>query len=248
MVPILLGAALAASLASLSPAKGKGRLLYLTQATGFKHDSLPVSEQVMEELAAKTGAFEVSVTRDCSSMTPESLKSYDAVAFFTTGELPMREEQKAALLEFVRSGKGFVGIHSATDTFYKWPEYGEMLGAYFDQHPWNQEVVVRVEDRKHPATKHLPPSFKIKEEIYQFKDWSRSKVHVLLSLDTTSVDLTNPKVKRQDKDFATAWTRSFGKGRVFYTALGHWPETWRDDRFQQHLVGGILWAMGGSAR
>ena len=95
-----------------------------------------------------------------------------------------------------------------------------------------------------PATKHLPASFTLNDEIYQFKDWSRSDVHVLLSLDPASVDLTKPNVKRTDKDFALAWTKNVGKGRMFYTALGHEAAVWQDARFQQHLVGGIKWAMG----
>jgi type 1 glutamine amidotransferase len=166
------------------------------------------------------------------------------VVFYTTGELPMSDEQKAALMDFVRGGKGFAGIHSATDTFYKWADYGSMIGGYFNDHPWHQEVTVRVEDRAHPATKHLPASFTLNDEIYQFRNWSRDDVHVLLSVDPASVDLTKPNVKRTDKDFALAWTKTVGKGRAFYTALGHEPAVWRDERFQQHLVGGISWAIG----
>lgn len=220
------------------------RLLYLTHSAAFKHAVLSVSEQVVRELGRSTGAFEATVTQDCGLLTAENLRNYDVVFFNTTGELPMDDGQKRALVDFVRSGKGFVGAHSATDTFYKWPEYGEMIGGYFNDHPWHQGVVINVEDPSHPATSHLPSSFNLKDEIYQFKDWSRSNVHVLLSLDVSSVDLTNPRVKRDDKDFALSWTKSFGQGRVFYTALGHEPDVWRDARFQQHLVGGIRWAMG----
>ncbi|HVG17854.1 MAG TPA: ThuA domain-containing protein, partial [Blastocatellia bacterium] len=182
--------------------------------------------------------------QDCSLLTRENLKQYAAVVFYTTGELPVSDEQKAALLDFVKSGKGFVGIHSATDTFYKWAEYGELIGGYFDQHPWHQQVTVKVEDRNHPATRHLGAAFEIKDEIYQFKDFSRDRVHVLLSLDTGSVDLTLPAVRRTDKDFALAWWRNYGRGRVFYTALGHGAEVWQDGRFQQHLLGALRWAMG----
>lgn len=220
------------------------RLLYLTQAAGFQHAALPLSEKVVRELGETSGAFEVTVTRDCSLLTAENLKQYDAVFFFTTGELPLSESQKAALLDFIRSGKGFIGVHSAADTLYGWPEYGEMLGGYFDGHPWRQEVIVRVEDRTHPATRHLPESFRITDEIYQFKNWSRDKVHVLLSLDVSSVDLTRPGVKRTDKDFALAWCRRYGRGRVFYTAFGDDPALWQDERFHKLLLGGIRWALG----
>jgi uncharacterized protein len=224
-------------------ARGKHKVLYLTHSAGFKHDVLPVSETILKEIGDRSGAFEVTATKDCSLISRDGLKPYDAVVFYTTGELPITDEQKAALLDFIKSGKGFVGIHSATDTFYKWPEYGEMIGGYFDQHPWHQEITVKVEDKRHPATRHLDKSFQIKDEIYQFKDFSRERVHVLLSLDPGSVDLTLPAVHRKDKDFALAWWRNYGKGRVFYTALGHREEVWRDARFQQLLIGALRWAM-----
>ena len=224
--------------------RARPNVLYLTHSAGFKHDVLPLSQQIFKEIGERTRAFEVTATDDCSLLSREGLKKYDAVVFYTTGELPISDEQKAAFLEFIKSGKGFVGIHSATDTFYKWPEYGELIGGYFDQHPWHQEVTVNVENRRHPATKHLPKTFKMTDEIYQFKDFYRSRVNVLLSLDVSSVDLNKPAVHRTDKDFAVAWWRKYGKGRVFYTALGHRPEVWQDQRFQQHLLGAVRWAMG----
>jgi len=229
----------------IAPQPRLPKVLYLTQSAGFKHAVLPLSEQKLAEMGLAAKAFETTVSQDAATaITAANLANYDAVVFFTTGELPMHDEQKTALLEFVRGGKGFVGVHSATDTFYKWAEYGQMIGGYFNDHPWHQEVQIKVEDARHPATAHLPPTFMLNDEIYQFRDWSRSDVHVLLSLDVTSVDVTKPNVKRPDKDFAIAWTRPFGKGRVFYTALGHEPALWSDERFQRHLVGGITWAMG----
>lgn len=224
--------------------RAKRKVLYLTHSAGWKHDVLPLSEEIMKQIGERSGAFEATVTKDCSLLSRDNLKQYDAVVFYTTGELPVSDEQKAAFLDFIKSGKGFVGIHSATDTFYKWPEYGELIGGYFDQHPWHQDVTIKVEDRHHPATKHLESSFKIKDEIYQFKGFSRQRVHVLMSLDPGSVDLTLPAVHRADKDFAIAWWRNYGKGRVFYTALGHRPEVWQSEMFQQHLLGALRWAMG----
>ena len=221
--------------------RAKPNILYLTHPAGFTHDVLPLSRQILTELGERTGAFVITATDDCSFLSREQLKKFDAVVFYTTGELPISDEQKTAFLEFIKSGKGFVGIHSATDTFYKWPEYGELVGGYFDGHPWHQDVTVNVEDSHHPATRHLEKSFKIKDEIYQMKNFSRSRVNVLLSLDTTSVDLTLPAVHRTDKDFALAWYREYGKGRAFYTALGHRAEVWQDERFQKHLIGALLW-------
>ena len=237
--------------------RARPNVLYLTHSAGFKHEVLPLSQKILKEIGERTHAFEVTATDDCSLLSREGLKKYDAVVFYTTGELPISDEQKAAFLDFIKSGKGFVGIHSATDTFYKWPEYGELIGGYFDQHPWHQEVTINIEDQRHPATQDInihqqrhgtvvrsEKNFKITDEIYQFKDFSRSRVHVLLSLDVNSVDLNKPAVHRTDKDFAIAWWRKYGKGRVFYTALGHRPEVWQDERFQQHLIGAVRWAMG----
>ncbi len=220
------------------------RILYVTQSAGFRHDVLPLSVQILQDLGRQSAAFEMTATEDSSLITREGLTRYDAVVFYTSGELPMGEAQKAALVEFVRSGKGFAGIHSATDTFYQWPDYGALVGAYFDGHPWHQDVAVRVEDSHHAATAPLPPSFHLNDEIYQFRNWSRDNVHVLLSLDPASVDLSAAGVNRSDRDFALSWTRTYGQGRVFYTALGHEASVWQDARFQQHLIGGIRWAMG----
>jgi uncharacterized protein len=227
-----------------SAAPARRKVLYLTHSAGFKHDVLPLSAQILKQIGDRSGAFDVTATEDCSLVSRDNLKQYDALVFYTTGELPFSDEQRAAFLDFIKSGKGFVGIHSATDTFYKWPEYGELIGGYFDQHPWHQEVAVKVEDRRHPAARHLGSDFKIKDEIYQFKNFSRNRVRVVLSLDSGSVDLTLPAVHRTDKDFAIAWWRNYGRGRVFYTALGHRAEVWQDGRFQQHLLGALGWAMG----
>ena len=230
--------------APASSSQGEQKLLFLTHSAGFKHAVIPLAEKIMPEIGKSLGSFQTTVTQDCSMINESNLKNYSAVMFYTTGELPISEEGKKALLDFVKSGKGFVGVHSATDTFYKWPEYGEMIAGYFDRHPWHTDVTVRVEDRSFPATAHLGESFKIKDEIYQFKNWSREKTHVLLSLDPNSVDLNAKDVHRTDKDFALAWAHPYGKGRVFYSALGHRDEVWQDERFQKFLVNGTLWAMG----
>lgn len=221
---------------------GGKKVLYLTHSAGYRHEVLPLSAQVLKELGERSGGFEVEATEDVSRLGREALKGYAAVVFYTTGELPLSAEQKAALLGFVRAGGGFVGVHSATDTFYEWPEYGEMIGGYFDGHPWHQRVRIKVEDRRHPATRHLGESFVLTDEIYQFKNFSRSRVRVLLSLDAGSVDLGKQDVRRADRDFALAWRRDYGRGRVFYTALGHRAEVWRDERFRRHLSGGLRWA------
>jgi uncharacterized protein len=193
-------------------------------------------EATMVELGAKNG-FDVVCSQDSrAEISSDNLKNFDAVWFYTTGELPLSETQKAELLAFVRSGKGFGGSHSATDTFYKWKEYGDLIGAYFDGHPWHTKINVIVEDKMHPSTKHLGDSFTITDEIYQFKGpYSREKLHVLLKLDLKDLKPGN----RKDNDNALAWTNQYGKGHVFYTALGHRDEVWRDPRYQAHVIGGL---------
>jgi len=144
----------------------------------------------------------------------------------------------------VRDGGGFVGVHSATDTWYAIAEYRELLGGSFDGHPWHQRARLIVEDRTHSATRHLGDALEINDEIYQFRDWSRPSVHVLLRLDPRSVDVG--RGRRPDGDYALAWTKAYGRGRVIYTALGHEPGVWADGRFQAHLLGAIQWALGRS--
>jgi type 1 glutamine amidotransferase len=199
-------------------------------------------EKTLMELADKHG-FEVVCSQDSrKEITAENLRNFDAVFFYTTGELPISDTQKADLLAFVRGGKGFAGSHSATDTFYKWKEYGELIGAYFQSHPPGiQKIRVIVEDPKHPATRHLGESFMFDDEIYQFKGpYSRQNVRVLMRVDMDSTK----NLWRKDGDNPLAWCREYGKGYVFYTALGHRDEVWRDPRFQQHLVGGLRYVFG----
>ena len=133
------------------------RLLYITLSAGFHHQVVPLSAKVLKDIG-QLNAFDVTATDDVSVITSGGLKPYNAVAFYATGELPISDDQKQALIDFVKSGGGFLGFHSATDTFYKWPDYGEMIGGYFDGHPWHQEVTVKVEDTRHPATRHLGTS------------------------------------------------------------------------------------------
>ena len=155
--------------------------------------------------------------------------------------MPLDDEHKFKLIRFVEEGGAFIGVHNAADTLYKYPRYGEMLGGYFNGHPWTQEVGVIVEDRDHPSTRHLPEKFSVFEEVYTFRDWSREKTRVLISLDVSTVDLS--KGTREDNDYALAWCHYFGRGRVFYTAFGHFTSLWRKEWFQRHLLGGILWAL-----
>ncbi|MGH9657116.1 MAG: ThuA domain-containing protein, partial [Bryobacteraceae bacterium] len=224
-------------------------VLYVTHSAGFVHGSISTSRRVLQSAATRSGALEVVSTEDLSFLTAARLRDFDVVFFFTSGELPLDDSQKADLLAFVRGGKGFGGVHSATDTLYNWPEYGEMIGAYFDGHPWAHQVAIDVEDPDHPAMAGLAPSFRISDEIYKFRAFSRERVRVLMTLDTRSVNLQAEGVNRVDGDFALAdfplgWCRPYGQGRVFYTALGHGDETWLDPRFEKLMLNALLWLAG----
>jgi uncharacterized protein len=271
----------------------KKRLLVITESKGFVHgvvnrgkQPLCLVEKTIIELGEKSGDFEAICSQDSrKEITAENLEKFDAVFFYTTGSLPLSDTQKADLIGFIRKGKGFAGSHSATDTFYDWPEYGKLIGGYFNGHPWHQKVRVIVEDHKHPATRHLGKSFEITDEIYQFTaPYDRGRLHILMRMDMAvdrpqtrlngtllgdkdRVELTvkdgkptatlngkevevksfshdGPRGARKDGDNALAWVQEYGKGRVFYTALGHRDEVWKDERFQKHLLGGLRYVLG----
>lgn len=217
-------------------------VLYVTHSAGYRHAVLEESVATLSDLGAAHG-FAVEHVPDAAALDAAAIARADAIAFFTTGDLPMTDDAKEALLRFVDEGGGLVGFHSATDTFPSWPAWRALIGGAFDGHPWTEAARLVVEDAAHPATAHLGPAWDVDDELYQFQDWSRDAVHVLLSLDTSTVDLAAPGVRRADGDFALAWTREVGSGRVFYTALGHRPETWRSDAFRRHVVGGVRWAL-----
>lgn len=246
-------ALLAAPLFAQQEQSRRKRVLAIGEVKGFQHDSVSTALASIHKWGKETGLWDTYIRTDTQLVTKEKLKGnaknldyFDAVVFYTTGELPMNDEQKNALLSFVREeGKGFIGIHSATDTFYQWPEYGEMIGGWFDQHPWNTfEAPIIVEDRDHPATKHMPKSFTMRDEIYQFKNYDRDKMRVLMRLDESKIDLKNPRVHRKDNDFAVTWVKNYGKGRVFYSTLGHVEEAYEHPLVKQMYVEGIKWALG----
>ncbi len=216
------------------------RVLMSRHSEGWEHSYLPHAEVAIKRMGKESGLYETVTTARSTLITAEELARYDVLIFATTGELPWDDDQKKALLDFVRGGKGFVGIHNAVDTFYEWAEYGEMVGGYFKGHPWTQEVTINVEDTQHPATAMLGESFRVFDEIYTMKSWDRSKTHVLMSLDNASVDLS--KGNREDNDYAMGWWHEYGDGRVIYTALGHPDELWDEPWFLDHILACIKWA------
>jgi type 1 glutamine amidotransferase len=209
-------------------------VLVLTQTLGYHHLSIPTAMATVRAVAARSGRYRVVFLASAAQLTPRTLRHAAAVMFLlTTGELPIGAE-KRALVAFVRGGGGLIGFHSATDTFHHWAAYKDMIGAEFSDHPRPSSQRVIVTDHSTPATHALPGSFPIHEEFSIFKHNPRAYVHVLAELDTGPSGPDRPLV----------WCRRFGRGRVYYDALGHFSATWHN-RYQRTLVsGGILWAVG----
>jgi len=235
------GAALSAVPRTGRTYRSPNRILYFIQAAGYRHDVLPISQAVFEQLGRDTGLFDVATTEDASTFTTANLERYSAVCFFTSGELLVSDAQKAALLGFVRSGGGFVGIHSAAATFSFWPDYLDLIGGRFNGHPWHQLVTIEVTDPDDPLVGVFGRAFEIEDEIYQIGDFDYKGSRVLLRLDSLSVDLSASGVQRRPYGWPLAWTRMYGDGRVFYSALGHEAGVWRDPRYQQILTNAIRW-------
>jgi type 1 glutamine amidotransferase len=223
------------------------KLLLFTLTREFHHDSIPVGIAAMKILGERTGAFEVVHSEDPAIFEPDSLRQFDAICMLnTTGELFEETRRKQAFLDFVSSGKGLVGIHAATDCFYRWPEYGQMIGGYFDGHPWHEDVVIKNEDPGHPLNGMFDGQpLEITDEIYQFKDpYARERLHVLLSLDTTRTNMKKDGINRKDGDFPISWLRNQGKGRIFYCSLGHRDEIYWNPKVLRHYLAGIQFALG----
>jgi uncharacterized protein len=170
-----------------------------------------------------------------------------ALALFTIGETPWSAEQRAVILERVRAGRlSVVSIHSATDSCYSWDEYGSLVGARFDGHPWTQTFVADVLDSAHPACAHLGAEWKWHDEVYQFRDL-RPDAKVLLRVRDGELDLTAPGARPPTFGYPLAWCFGEGKGRVFSTSLGHFPGAWETPAYLRHLAGGLGWALGAAA-
>jgi type 1 glutamine amidotransferase len=250
---LICGVALCGRCGAQTAGQPMKHLLALGEEKGYRHEAVSHALATIERLGRTTGLWTTTIRTDTEVLTKKKLEynaknlnDFDAVLFYTGGELEMNDEQKAALLSFVHDdGKGFVGVHSATITFTSWREYGEMIGGYFDEHPWGTfDAPILVEDANFPGMQQWPKSFVLTDEIYQMKDFSRDKVRVLMRLDATKLDLHNPRVHRKDLDFAVTWAKMYGKGRVYYSTLGHVEQNWDDPRIQKMYVEAVKWAMG----
>lgn len=215
------------------------KVLMLRHSAGYEHSYLPNAEVALKDMGERNG-WQVRTTHLLKNISAESLADTDVLVLASTGNLAFSDAQRHAILDFARSGKGIVGIHNAADMCYDWPEYGELLGGWFQGHPWTQEVNVIVEDTEHPTTAMLGQSFRVCDEIYTFKNWDRDAHHVLMRLDNDSVDLS--KGTRDDHDYALGWCHDYGQGRVIYTGFGHPDSLWREEWFLEHIEACLKWA------
>jgi len=253
-------------------------VLVVTTTVGFRHSSIPTAEETIAELARQSGAFTVEFARVepgeprfqgpdgkpdkakvnaaikavlAEKMSVEALRRYDGVIFAnTTGDLPLPDPQ--GFLDWLKTGKAFIGMHSATDTFPGFAPYTEMIGGHFAYHREQVLADLRNEDPACPSCQHLGTNWSVFDEIYILKNFERARVHGLLRLDR------HPNTG-EPGDYPVAWRRDYGQGRVFYTSLGHredvWSAEWKDKngtrknppevarQYQQHILGGIRWAL-----
>jgi len=237
---------------------------------GYQHDSISHAFAVIERLGRESGAYDTWFRTDSQTITKRpvpfpagtgiaqspkmvgnesflvrNLNFFDAIFFFGVREIGLTSEQKADLMSFIKEdGKGFVGVHSGITAFFSWPEFGEMIGGRFDEHPWDvTDATIVVEDPAFPAMKGFPSPVVINDEHYQLKDWSRSKVRVLAHLDPKRLDLSARLVHRTDGDFPVAWAKTYGRGRVFYSTLGHADTAWDSRPLQQMYFNALRWTL-----
>ena len=264
---VLVGGLLSVSPAGQTQAPAPARKHVLAWAdvrSGYQHDSISHALATIERLGRESGAFDTIIRTDSQPITrreitfrtgtgiatgeqflARNLNYFDAIFFFGVREIELTDDQRADLMAFIRDdGKGFVAAHSGATAFFSWPEFGQMLGGRFDEHPWGiTDATVVLDDPRFPATRHFPARVTLNDEFYQVKEFSRDSVRVLAHLDTASLDLKQPLVHRSDGDFAVAWAKTHGKGRVFYSILGHSAESWDNPVVNQMYVQALRWAM-----
>ena len=217
--------------------KQQKKILVFSKTAGFRHASIPKGKEALL-LLGKQNNFLVDTTEDASFFTTNTLNQYDAVVFLSTTGDVLNNEQQAAFENFIRSGKGFVGIHAATDTEYDWPWYGKLVGAYFANHPKQQNAKLQLTDEQHVSTKHLPKTWERFDEWYNFKN-RNNDVKVLLTIDESSY-----QGGKEGSYHPMAWYHAYDGGRAFYTALGHTDESYKEEAFLKHVLGGINYAIG----
>jgi len=255
-----------------SAKKDKKQLLVFAVTNGYRHKSIGLGKQTLELMSESTGAFDVVISDDLENFDKGNIDKFDAICFLNTtqnvfaphknrlkkmSDDDKKEHQKLELkrkenlMNFIEGGKGFIGIHAATDTFYEWPEYGSMIGGYFDGHPWSHRTEVSIKadkaNKKHALLEGVIPKsgeLRFNEEIYQFKEpYDSKKLTMLLRLDVENSDEVKKK-KRKDNDYGVGWVKNHKEGRVFYSSLGHNDHIYYNKHVLRHYYSGIMYALG----
>jgi len=238
MVALLLPAAGSITASPASAAAGRYDILVFAKTAGFRHDAIPAGIQAIRDLGA-ANRFTVTATEDAAAFTPGNLARYEAVVFLSTTGDVLDAGQQAAFETYIRAGGGFVGVHSAADTEYDWPFYGQLVGAYFRGHPAIQQAGARVEDRAHPSTAHLPSAWTRTDELYNYRSNPRGTAHVLVTLDESTYSGGT-----MGADHPIAWCKTADRGRSWYTGFGHTQASYAEPDFRRHLLGGLRYAAG----
>jgi type 1 glutamine amidotransferase len=260
------------SLAAAMPARSadepatKVKALFLTQSKGFVHGSvnrrketLAPAEIAMTQLGQQTGLYDLHCTQDAAAdITKENLKNYDIVMFYTTGDLPISQENLEYFINdwLKQKGHGFIGFHSATDTYHENETYWQMIGATFVSHPWTSDKLVTIDvlDTENPASRPFGREFQIKDEIYRYRHWQPDKVRVLMTLNMKKClpllrkgnmqAYLKPRTGNEPYSMPIAWVKDWGQGKVFYTNLGHNETTWTNKTFLKSVEGAVRWIRG----
>lgn len=223
-----------------TPLTDASGVLVFSKTSGYYHESIPDGIAAIQKLGSENG-FQVDTTKDASKFTDSNLRKYKAIVFLSTTQDVLNNDQEKAMENYIRSGGGFVGIHAAADTEYKWPWYNKLVGAYFKSHPNNPNVrnaVINVTDKDHPSTKELPDKWERSDEWYNYKDINPD-LKVLARLDESSYE-----GGENGDNHPIIWYHEYDGGRAFYTGGGHTKESFQDPVFMKHVLGGIEYAMG----
>lgn len=252
----VLGQTIALSAAQADDAPAKARILFVTQSKGFKHGSvnrqerqLAPSEIALTELGEKTGLFTVHCTQECEQdFTKANLQNYDIVAFYTTGNLPIAQEDLDYFFNdwLVQAGHGVLGFHSAADTFHNYEPYFTMIGGTFIGHPWGSGSTVTLvsHDPEHPCAKPFGNEFVIKDEIYMYRNWKPENVRVLLSLDYARSPTGGEVNAQYGFHVPVCWVREWGHGKIYFNNLGHNEATWTNPAFLESITTAVKWIRG----
>ncbi len=235
---------------------GPSRILFVTQSVGFKHGSvtrkegeLAPAEIALIQLGQQTGKFEVDCTQDVAAdFTKENLQHYDIVAFYTTGDLPIAEEDREYFFgEWAKQeGHGILGFHSAADTYHNYEPYWDLMGGTFINHPWNagNTVTLAVHDSDNPLVEPFGKEFVIKDEIYMYRNWQPEKVRVLMSLDYSKSPTDNPVPLEFGYHVPICWVKENGDGKLYFNNLGHNETTWTNEAFLKSIALAVDWIRG----